>query len=147
MALRPGQLAKLRSLARMQHELELRNDSRQDALRASREYLSGMKSRLADLTNRRDLELRTEYRGDGALAVEAKYSAQIDALRADIAAAQEEHEQLQRELTELVQVSAPMRQLIDRVLQSQNMKRGDAGINFDSADDYRSPRPELVGRV
>ena len=62
-------------------------------------------------------------------------------LRDEILTARAEFEQLQEQLSQITQVSAPLRDLIDRVLQSANLSRHEAGVAF--GDEDRGPRDTI----
>lgn len=139
MKLSPKQLAKLRGLARAQNELEKRHESRRAQMSGQRDYLKVLKAQLLELPLYRDAELRgiPKSRADGTEIVR-RHDTEAVRIKGEIAAADAEMEGMRAQLAEITAVSAPLHELVDRVLRYANLDRAGAGINF-GADD-RGPR-------
>lgn len=141
MKLSPGQLAKLRQLGRTSNELELRHDARRAAIATQRDYMASLSRRLEQLPRARDAATRDAATPELQEATVRRYRAEEDRLRDEILSARGELEQLQDQLSQITQVSAPLRELIGRVLQGANLSRHEAGVAF--GDDGRGARDTI----
>lgn len=142
MSLSARQLAKLRELGRTSNELELRHDARRAAIATQHDYLATLNRKLDQLPRARIAALRdttTETAHDG---VDARFRQEEAKLRDEILTARAELEQLREQLSQITLVSAPLRELIDRILQRANLSRHDAGVAFGN-DDWR-PREGIT---
>ncbi|MCP5328565.1 MAG: hypothetical protein R3E75_08160 [Steroidobacteraceae bacterium] len=141
MSLSPRQLAKIRELGRTCNELELRHEARRAAISTQRDYLATLNRKLEQLPRTRDAAIRdatTPEQHDAAVSRQRK---EEDRLREEILTARAELEQLQDQLSAITQISAPRRELLDRLLKSFNLSRHDAGVAF--GDDSRGPRETI----
>lgn len=135
MKLSSRQLAKLRELGRTSNELELRHQARVAATHTQRDYLQSLKRRLEELPRVQDAAMRDTRSVVEQEAVASKFGQSESELREEILTARGEFEQLQEQLSQITMVSAPLRDLIDRVLRSANLSRQAAGLAF--GDDSR----------
>ena len=141
MSLSARQLAKLRELGRTSNELELRHEARRAAIATQRDYLVTLNRKLEQLPRTRDAGLRAATTPERHDEIERRYRQDDERLRDEILTARAEFEQLQEQLSQITQVSAPLRDLIDRILQSANLSRHDAGVAF--GDEDRGPRDTI----
>lgn len=142
MSLSARQLAKLRELGRASNELELRHEARRAAIATQREYLVTLNRKLEQLPRARDAALRDATTPELQDAVVRRHAQDEKRLREEILTARAEFEQLQEQLSQITQVSAPLRELVDRVLQTANLSRHEAGVAF--GDDDRRPRENIT---
>jgi len=140
-SLSPRQLAKVRELGRTSNELELRHEARRAAIATQRDYLATLNRKLEQLPRIRNAAVRdaaTPEQHDAALD---RHRQEETRLRDEILSARGELEQLQDQLSQITQVSAPLRELIGRVLQGANLSRHEAGVAF--GDDGRGARETI----
>lgn len=142
MSLSARQLAKLRELARTSNELELRHDARRAAIATQRDYIATLNRKLDQLPRARNALLRNTTTEAAHDIVEAQFRQDEAKLRDEILTARAEFEQLQDQLSQITQVSAPLRDLIERILQSSNLSRHEAGVAF--GDDEWRPRESIT---
>lgn len=142
MSLSARQLAKLRELARTSNELELRHDARRAAIATQRDYIATLSRKLDQLPRARNAALFDTTTDAAHDSVDARFRQEEARLRDEILTARAELEQLQDQLSQITQVSAPLRELIDRILRSANLSRHDSGVAF--GDDDLRPRDGIT---
>lgn len=130
----PRQLAKLRTLGRAANELELRHTARRDAIAAQREYVLQLKRQIEHQQRTRDAALVDVRSTERSTAIEAEHNAEIARLEREIETARAELDTLHESLAAITAVSAPLRDLIERVLRAVNLDRARAGIDFGAGD-------------
>lgn len=140
LSLSSRQLAKLRELARVSNELQLRHAARREAFHTQREYLVTLNRQLEDLDKRHGAAINDARTPEQSDAIWAKHEQSTRRLQEQIRGARGELEQLQEQLSQLTATSAPLRELVGRVLSHAGLTRREAGVAFGDDD----PRPREV---
>lgn len=134
MSLSTRQLAKLRQLGRLSNELGLRHEARRAAIATQRAYLVTLQHKLEQLPKARAAALREGVPREQQEAAAARCDQEEKRVRQEIQSARGELEHLQEQLRQITRVSAPNRELIERLLVRGNLSRHDAGIAFGDGD-------------
>jgi len=137
------QLAKLRGIGRLSNELKLRHEARRAAISTQRDYVVTLQRKLEQLPRARDAANRENTSREQREAAISRYDQEEKQLRNEILSARGELDHLQEQLAQITQVSAPLRELIDRVLIAGNLSRRDAGVAFGD-DSYVSRAEDAV---
>ncbi|MEX0733312.1 MAG: hypothetical protein WDZ66_03970 [Steroidobacteraceae bacterium] len=145
MNLSPSQLAKLRAVGRSCNELELRHAARRAAISTQRDYIATLQHRLEQLPRARDAANREQTSNEQREASVSRFDQEEKRLRNELSSAQGEIAHLREHLAQITAVSAPLRELRDRLLQYARLSRRDAGIGF--GDDAPSSRIDDVVEV
>ena len=146
MSLSARQLAKLRQLGRFSNELALRHAARRAAIATQHEYLQTLNRKLEQVSPARDAAVRDAATREQRETVGPRYDQEETRLSQEILSARGELEHLQEQLSRITQLSAPLRELVERALVHGNLTRRDAGVAFgDDSDRARAEDTVEVG--